>query len=168
MEGIVLPLELLGLGGLTLFLEVFVPSGGVITVMALGCFGAAVALAFVRGGTHTGLAFLAAVILLVPACIVIGFIVFPKTPIGKRLMLRSSQSPETGYVAQDSKEKELVGQTGVALSHLRPSGEAKINDRRYDVITEGEMIEKGTKIVVRSVGGNRIVVRRAQPERETS
>jgi len=74
-------------------------------------------------------------------------------------MLRTAQKKDAGYVAQNKEEAQLLGKMGVAVSMLRPSGEAKIDGRRYDVMTEGEMIEKDTPIEVRRVEGNRIVVR---------
>jgi membrane-bound serine protease (ClpP class) len=49
--------------------------------------------------------------------------------------------------------------TGVALTQLRPSGTAKINGQRVDVVTEGALIERGTAVKVVVVEGARIVVR---------
>ena len=54
----------------------------------------------------------------------------------------------------------LVGAEGLAESMLRPSGIARLNDRRHDVVTRGEMIEKGARIKVIEVSGNRIVVKK--------
>ena len=39
---------------------------------------------------------------------------------------------------------DLLGQSGTALTNLRPSGTATIAGRRVDVVTEGGMIERGT------------------------
>ncbi len=50
------------------------------------------------------------------------------------------------------------GDTGVALTFLRPAGKMKIGDNVYDVVTENEFLEKGTPLVVLSVKRNRIVV----------
>jgi membrane-bound serine protease (ClpP class) len=60
----------------------------------------------------------------------------------------------------DSSEipKIHVGDTGFAHSYLRPSGKAMIHDDLFDVVTEGEFIEKGTPIVVLKIQGNRIIV----------
>lgn len=165
---ITVPTVLLALGVVAFFLEVFVPSGGVITVVGLGCVGIAVGMAFTRSGAETGMVFLGAAIVLVPAALVAAFVLLPRTRIGKRLTLSTSETAEAGYVAQDIRERQLVGRTGVAISPLRPSGEARIDDQRYDVITSGEMIEKGTEIVVSEVSGNRIVVRKARSKTESS
>ncbi len=164
MDGIALPIVLLAVGVVAFFLEAFIPSAGTITVVGLCCVVGAVATAFIYESPTTGMVFLLLAVILVPASLVAAFTLLPKTPIGKRLMLSSSQKQDAGYVAQDPKEAELLGKTGMAISVLRPSGEAKIDDSRYDVMTEGEMIEKGTPIEVRHVEGNRIVVRALKSE----
>ena len=42
---------------------------------------------------------------------------------------------------------------------LRPSGKASLNDRVFDVVSEGPFITPDTPIEVVSVNGNKIVVR---------
>lgn len=53
-----------------------------------------------------------------------------------------------------------LGDTGVAMTFLRPSGKVKINDEIFDVITEGEFMEKGTPVQISEIKGNRIIVSR--------
>jgi len=166
MAEIGLPLALLLVGAAAFFLEAFIPSGGLISVVATACVVGAVVVAFVNVSPTAGLAFLGVAIVLVPSCLVVAFTLLPRTALGQRLMLKTSQKADAGYVAQSREEEELVGQEGVALSTLRPAGEARIGDRRMDVMTEGALIEKGTKIVVRRVEGNRIVVRRIKSDVE--
>ena len=55
----------------------------------------------------------------------------------------------------------VLGKEGEALSQLRPSGTALIDDKRYVVVTRGELLEKGTQVKVADVAGNRIVVKKA-------
>jgi membrane-bound serine protease (ClpP class) len=50
--------------------------------------------------------------------------------------------------------------TGVALSDLRPSGYARIGNRRVDVVTRGDYIATGEPIEVIADEGYRRVVRR--------
>jgi len=165
---IFLPLLLLVAGVLALFLEAFIPSGGVITLVGLASVVGGVIVAFLRGGTTVGVVFLGASIVTVPLALVGAFTLLRRSALGRRLTLQDKQSAESGYVAQDASDHKLIGKQGVALSALHPSGEARIGDEKYDVITEGEMVEKGADIEVRSVGGNRIVVRRVRPEAKSS
>jgi membrane-bound serine protease (ClpP class) len=53
---------------------------------------------------------------------------------------------------------ELVGQSGVAHTALRPSGVAVIGGQRVDVVTEGALIERGANVRVIAVEGARVVV----------
>jgi membrane-bound serine protease (ClpP class) len=53
-----------------------------------------------------------------------------------------------------------VGQTGVVLTLLRPSGKAKIEGEVYDVISQGDFVPKGTKIRVARIKGTKIIVNR--------
>ncbi len=66
----------------------------------------------------------------------------------------------------ETRESQMVkpGDTGTALTYLRPSGKAEINDEMFDVITENQFLEKGTPIRVIDIRGNRIIVDRKEPE----
>jgi membrane-bound serine protease (ClpP class) len=55
---------------------------------------------------------------------------------------------------------ELIAQSGVAHTALRPSGVAVIGGQRVDVVTEGALIERGTAVKVIAVEGARVVVRK--------
>lgn len=83
----------------------------------------------------------------------------PKTKIWHNLVLRKNIDEQSGYTS-DKKIKELVGKTGKALTDLRPSGTAIIDDKRIDVVTSGEYIVKGVKIEVIEEEGSKIVVQK--------
>jgi membrane-bound serine protease (ClpP class) len=53
------------------------------------------------------------------------------------------------------------GDTGTALTILRPSGRAKIGEGIFDVMTNGEFLEAGTPVRVLAISGPTIVVGRA-------
>jgi len=52
----------------------------------------------------------------------------------------------------------VVGDRGVAQSLLRPAGKMKMGSRLLDVVTQGEYIEQGAKLVVAERRGSTIVV----------
>ncbi len=54
----------------------------------------------------------------------------------------------------------LVGQTGEAVTDLRPAGRALVDDQLIDVIALGEPLDRGTPIEVVSAHANRVVVRK--------
>jgi membrane-bound serine protease (ClpP class) len=80
---------------------------------------------------------------------------FPENAWMKRLVLVAEQGPE--YVTS-SDFTSLRGMTGTALSLLRPAGIALIDDKRVDVLTDGEFIAAGTPVRVTRVEGARIFV----------
>ena len=51
-----------------------------------------------------------------------------------------------------------IGARGVAVTPLRPSGIAMIDNQRYDVVTEGIIVERGSQIEVTDVEGNIVTV----------
>ena len=78
----------------------------------------------------------------------------------KRLTLQDSLSGED-YTAALSELEGLAGQHGRAETDLRPTGRISINSERYEAATDGELIEKGTEVIVVRSRGNYLQVRRA-------
>lgn len=77
------------------------------------------------------------------------------------LVLKNRATKEEGYLSNDD-NTSLVGKTGTSLSALRPSGRAHIEDKVYDVVTGGEFIDSGEKIVVLQSAGRRILVKKEE------
>ena len=76
----------------------------------------------------------------------------------KRLVLDSATARDEGYHASPDGLAELVGQVGVAVTPLRPSGRARFGERLADVVTEGDFIDPGRPVQVLEVQGVRVVV----------
>ncbi len=68
-------------------------------------------------------------------------------------------------VSVDSEITDLpgVGETGRAVSTLRPSGVISVGAETYDASTEGEFIESGSDIIVSQLKGAKIIVTRKAP-----
>ena len=56
-------------------------------------------------------------------------------------------------------DKLKVGDAGTAITTLRPAGTARFDNAIVDVVAEGDFIEKGRKIKIIQIQGNRVVVR---------
>jgi len=78
------------------------------------------------------------------------------------LALKKSLSKQEGVTSQDKDLQELIGKTGTVINDLRPAGKAIIDNKRLDVVSEGDYIDKDATIIVSSVDGNRIVVKTAE------
>jgi membrane-bound serine protease (ClpP class) len=155
---------LLALGLILILIEVFIPS--------MGLIGALAAIAIVTGGflayseDPSGL-FVGYVITsgaLIPLMIFTAFKVLPKTPFGKALMLSGPSFNTDEAQASEAGLADLLGMTGEALTYLRPAGIALFGDRRVDVVTQGELLEKGKTVTVLMVEGNRVVVEECAPD----
>ena len=140
MSPLLLTLLMFGLGIILLLGEVLLPTHGLLGVLAIAAFGVGIGTCFYMN-QYLGLAvFLAAVIV---SPILGGWFVklYPKTPIGRRMVL---QPVESHLKAPPVK----IGQMGVAKSELRPMGEAEFNDLRLEVISEYGMIAPGEALKV--------------------
>ncbi|MFE4425840.1 nodulation protein NfeD [Peribacillus butanolivorans] len=76
----------------------------------------------------------------------------------RKMILTDATKTEQGYVSNPNRV-DLLGVEGKALTDLRPSGTALINDERVDVVTEGSFVSKGSAIIIVKVEGSRVVVR---------
>ena len=70
------------------------------------------------------------------------------------------ESISSGSTELDSADMQaLVGKRGVCLNTLRPSGNADIDGKKVDVVSEGEFINKGSMVEVVRVEGVRVLVK---------
>lgn len=151
-------LLLVGLG--FVLAEVFFPSLGVFGLLAGTAILAADWIAFQEGPIY-GWAFVLAEIVLVPLLITQALRVLPQTRFGKRMFLAGPVT-EVGSSVPD--HAPLIGQSGVAMTDLRPAGTVRVGDERVSVVALGGFLDVGTPVVVAAVEGTEIKVRRAAPE----
>jgi membrane-bound serine protease (ClpP class) len=153
---------LLVAGVLLAFLETFIPSGGVLAVLAAGSLVGAVALGFMQS-SDVGCIVSIAVIVCVPIIVVIGLKLLPRTPFGRRMLLAGPKrdfaaSGGTGRMSPED-YGNLTGKSGIVVAALRPAGIAEIDGKRRGVTADGQMVDAGCEIVVVRVEGNNIIVR---------
>ncbi len=149
---------LLVIGLVFLLMEVFIPSAGLLLIGGVGALSGSLFVAF-RSSLALGVLVIVLIVILLPTEIIIGVKLFPKTPLGKRMIL----GPKAQTTASDRAPVEdlsgLVGKEGVTLTYLRPAGVADLEGRRVDVVAEGTMIDAHRPVKVVLVDGNRVVVR---------
>ena len=153
---------LLILGLVAVFVEVFIPTGGLLAILAGVMLVTSVVLAFLEG-LGTGLVFLTIIIVSVPSLIGIGMHYLPQTAIGRKLVLMPPKPEEVDPATERDRElQHLVGQVGRTLTPLLPSGISEIDGRRVDTTTEGMSIDTGVIVRVVAVSGHRVVVRKLE------
>ena len=89
--------------------------------------------------------------------------VLPNMPYFRKMMLEPPTTEKTGLAEDEDPESivnlsHLVDRVGDSITNLAPAGKAMIDGRLLDVISDGRMIDKGTKVKVVEVTGNRVVV----------
>lgn len=165
---------LLGAAILLVFLELFVPSGGLIGVLAgLAALGSIIA--FFRYDRTWGLVATGMYLLLGPMAVIYGFKWWINSPMGRRMILGGDESidpldPDTPapMSAEHARQeraaqlRQLIGARGVAVTLLRPVGTVKIEGQRLDAMAESGIIEPGTPVVVTDVYDNQVKVRAAE------
>ncbi len=161
------PLMLLLAAVVLLIFEVFIPSGGVLGILSGLAFAISIGTAFAYGGLKLGTAFMAGTSILVPVLLYLAVQWWPKTPIGKRILIQPPDESQLISTARRERQQWL-GQVGVALTALLPSGAIRIGSKTLDAISDGMTIEKGTPVEVIAVRGNHIVVRPSATPSRTS
>jgi membrane-bound ClpP family serine protease len=90
----------------------------------------------------------------------------PRAPILRQVFLE----PPSGEEAETIRRREamadfqdLLGARGLATTQLTPSGKARFGNRLVDVMTDGDVIARGTQVEVVQVSGTRVIVKAAEP-----
>jgi len=159
---------LLLLGCTLVVLEVFIPSGGIISVLAAIALITSILVASWEGpttGPATGFVFAAITVFAVPTLVAIAFKYWPKTRMGKAFL---GELPSEEEVLPPDPRRTLLGRVGVARSKMLPSGAVEIDGQMIDAVTQGQAIEPGTYVVVTEVRANRVVVRPAGKDQRPS
>lgn len=139
--------------------EVFIP-GGIIGMIGAISLLAACGFAISAFGPATGVLIAFSLIFITLGGFILWLVRMPNSKIGKRFSLQATlPSPQT-----DKTPNSLIGARGIAETDLRPSGFARINGQKMDVVTSRSYINKDAVICVIEVHGSRIVVREASAE----
>jgi membrane-bound serine protease (ClpP class) len=95
----------------------------------------------------------------VPAVIGLAFYVWPRTALGRRLMLPPEHDATVAALPVNLELEQLRGRYGRALSDLRPAGVVDFDGRRVDTVSEGMLVPAGAWVRCVDVRAGRVVVR---------
>ncbi|MCD4722304.1 MAG: serine protease [Desulfobacula sp.] len=158
MKLYILPILLQMIGFLVIIAEVFIPSLGLLTAIALGVFFYSLYIVYTSISTTAGMVLAGLDIVLVPVLLIVGMKILARSP----LALKRELSKQDGVVSQKEVYEAYINMKGRSVTDLRPAGMAEINSQRVDVVTDGEYIDADTPIVVTDVAGNRIIVEQSE------
>jgi membrane-bound ClpP family serine protease len=159
MEILTLAYILIAVGLALVMAELLLPTHGILMALGCGVVIAGTALTF-RGSTSTGVTTLLVVVVLLPTVVAFAFFVLPRTPMGRRLILKAPDDDDT--IANNPVTLELEqlrGQCGRAMSALRPCGVVDFGGKRVDTVTDGAMIEPNQWVRCVDVKAGRVIVR---------
>ena len=150
-QGYALAGLLLGIGIILMIAEGLLPTHGLLGIVG-GC--AALAAIFVasRENAWVGLTLLCICAAATPL-LWLAFVKFwPRTPVGKRLVLPDLVAPPPVAPVR-------IGQSGVAVSELRPMGTCEFDGQRIEALSEHGIVPAGSSVKVVALVNNRPTVR---------
>jgi membrane-bound serine protease (ClpP class) len=159
MREFLIPVLLQLAGVIIIIAEIFLPSGGLLSLIAAGLFGYSLFIVFHDISTMVGTYFVLADLFIIPVLVAVGLKILARSP----ATLRETLSSDSGVVSQSPELKSFVGREGKSITALHPGGTAIIDGKRLDVVSRGEYIDKDSNLIVVEATGNQIIVRENKP-----
>ena len=163
---------LLAVGLAMMIAEVFIPSGGMIPLLALVCLAGSMWCAWNAWWDTNRTAwwtYLLGLIVLVPATISGAFYALPRTAIGRRMLLEAPDPDEvTPYASEKKHLEERLDRIGKTLSLLNPGGMVLVEGECFHCESEGILVDPDVDVRVVAVKGLRLVVRPTSFEKESA
>ncbi len=161
MDNLTLGFILIGVALVLTVGEFLLPTGGVLLVLA-GCADlVGLVMVFYYGDRYLGFATLAIEAVILPLLAGLFVYIWPRTPMGRRMMVRSESADETTIASMPANMElaPLRGRLGRVVTLMRPAGAVEFDGRRVDCISEGLMIEPDTWVRCIDVKAGRVIVR---------
>lgn len=147
----------LGVG--MLVLEAFMPGFGLPGISGILLEAAAIVLCWIHLGPGAAIGMILIAVALLAIAVSMSLRSAAKGRLSRsHLVLNDTESQADGYSTNDDMSS-FVGLTGEAVTALRPTGMAAFDSVKLNVVSDGEFIEKGTRVTIVSAEGSRILVR---------
>lgn len=146
---------LLIIGFILVTIEMILPGFGAPGITGGICLIAAVIIA--SDSIIEAVAMTMIILAVIGVLLAIVFVVFANKKIMSPFVLKDEQKKSDGYISSSDLEY-LLGKEGKAITDLRPAGAADFDGVKFDVITDGEYIEKGTYVKIIKVEGVKLLV----------
>jgi membrane-bound serine protease (ClpP class) len=156
------PVVIFFVGMVLLALEIFViPGFGIVGLLGITCivisfFAAFGFKNFAAASQTVSYSLLGALVTI----ILLTIYVLPKSSIFKWIRLDTVQKHGDGYNSHKDVSTELLHQTGIAHTTLRPVGTVMINEKIYEATTQGAFIEKGEAVEIIEATRMKITVKK--------
>lgn len=154
MDIMLIPICLVALGVFLIAIEAFIPSAGVLAILAACALIGGVVAAFVQGGLYVGTAFMFATTVGVIAFVAWMIRIWPDTKLGKLILVEPSP-PET-LLPNRQAFQELVGRIGQTTSVMLPGGLIDIDGVTHEAVAM-RAVEANTWVEVVKIRNGRIL-----------
>jgi len=155
---IILAVFLFIVSAVLLVVEIFIPSFGLLTLVALACLAGGIAV-FFQVGTTAGWIGCGVAAVLIPVVWGIVYKLFPHTALGRSMLLKKGDKATGDGIPDRETLEGLLGREGVVHTPLRPVGICDFDGRRVECVAETGYIEKGRRVEVIDVEGVQVTVR---------
>ena len=148
-------------GLLLCMVEIIVPGFGVFgilgTIFTLG----GMVVRIVLGASWVQFACMVLLEIAVMIVTILLVVLFAKIGVlGKTQVVQNKTAVPVNYEMPTREQKKLIGKVGFAETVFKTSGKFKLNDVVYDAVSNGEYIEKGSKVKVIEIKNNTIIVKK--------
>ena len=143
-------------------IEIFVPSAGLISMVAAAVAIAGIVCLWIYDA-FWGVSGLLGSMILLPTVFFSGISIWTSTNAGRRAMGIPSEEELEARRHKDLEARKLrdsvIGKEGVVLTEMRPVGIIELDGKRVDALAEMGFIVAGTRVRVVSVDANEVKVR---------
>ncbi|MBN2456726.1 MAG: hypothetical protein JXB29_09365 [Sedimentisphaerales bacterium] len=138
--------------------EIFVPSGGLISICALCCLIGGLMI-FFRHSRFAGWMGVVVAVIMIPSVLIVAYKMFPKTRFGRAVTLTPPQRQQGDAIPDTPELKKLLGAAGQVITPLRPVGMCVFSGQRVECVAESGYVDKGKKVKVINVESTQVTVR---------
>ena len=138
--------------------EIFVPSGGLIGILAICCAAGGIAVCF-NQSTFAGWIGILIAIIMIPSVLIITYKILPKTKFGKAVTLSPPERQQGDAVPDTIELKNMLDAVGIVMTPLRPVGTCNFSGQRLECVAESGYIDRGKKVKVIKIESTQLTVR---------
>jgi len=141
-----------------LIAEVFIPSGGILSILSMGCLIGGLII-FFKHNTTMGIVGITVSLVMIPAVLVSAYRILPDSKFGKKVFLAPPKRQMGDAIPDTDQLKDMLGALGSVTTPLRPVGMADFDGIRIECVSESGFIENDSSIRVIKVEGTQLTVR---------
>jgi membrane-bound serine protease (ClpP class) len=138
--------------------EVFIPSGGLLSICAIVSLAGGVAI-FFRHSEVAGWTGVLVAIVMVPSLLVVAYKVLPRTRFGRQVILAPPVRERGDAISDTTELRTLVGRVGRVLTTMRPVGMCAFDERKVECVAESGYVQKDKTVKVIHIEGTTVTVR---------